>query len=547
MGSEGRASLTPSRLLGLAVVLLSAAYLALIYRAASGGYFYVAEAVEILFYQDYGSFWDLLRSLDYYPPFYPSFLYLTYYALELDYALIVALNALFLVGGAVYVYLLARREFGDVEAFVAFAVFIASVGGFLHFLTTVRDAPMVCFAPALVFHLNEFFRSEASGKRKAAVVHIALAGLFASLGLLTKWTFWIYVAVPVALLAIYNLRRLLGIGSGMWLTYAIAFAVPLVPTALWYATAINWSAFFKTRLNEPIAPELYVDRFAEYARLVRMEHLGSLGVVLLVALFAVGIAGTLKSPRKVKHLLLLAGGALFPMLVLASFKKLIEGRYLLPILYLFALTAAWGLNAVKRSKLKAALSVAALVLIAVNWAVTAARLDIPALRSRQVVFDWIKPQSARILDAILKLDAVPGEGRIKVAVHPFCFDYHSELHNLQMAKIAHRRRYRRIRFAGYHKMEYNIFLEEVRRRSMDVIVMNQLCFADDYPSNIPDIGREEKWYTASGEVILLSSVYDPKEREILEAGYAPAASVEAGSETVHIWLKATGGGTSARY
>jgi len=537
MNGNGRLAPKTGFISYLAVGLLSAAYLVLIYYIAKSGCFYVAEAVEILFYEGYGSFWALLRSLDYYPPFYPSFLYLTYYALDMSYASIVALNALFLVGGAVYVYLLAKRELGDVEAFAAFALILASIGGFLHFSTTVRDAPMVCFAPALVFHLNEFFRSEASGRRKASAMHIALVGLYLSLGLLTKWTFWIYVFVPAALLLVYNLRSMLRMKPRAWLTYAIAFAVPLVPTALWYATALDWSAFLKTRLNEPIAPELYLDRFVEYARLVRMEHLGFLGVLLLAVMLLVGMLGMFRNRSDLKRLLLIAGGILFPLAVLASFKKLIEGRYLLPVLYLFALGVAWGLSSIAGRRLKLAAASVALALIAVNWAVTAARLNIPALRSRQVVFDWIKPESARILDAILKLDAVPSEGRIEVAVHPFCFGYHSSLHHLQMAKIAHKEEFRDIELAGYHKMEYNVFLREAQKQSMDVIVMNQLCFADDYPANIPDIGREERWYAANGEVLKLSSVYDPRERDVLSAGYAPAARLQAGDEDVWIWLR----------
>ena len=297
---------------------------------------------------------DLLRGLwaqGYYPPLYKVFLFAAHRLAGNHPALLVVANSLFAPLGAIY---LTRLSLGLGMGLFSFLPGLALLvfPGTVWFSTAFEiDAPLQLLVPAFAYHVLASDRFE----RRS---HVLFAAAFAALGLLTKWTFPIYVAVYLALATAP--RPWVGIRGGTtWrlsrrqgMNLALGAAIAAFAAGVWYVGAIRWSHFFATTLNDPNSATYSVANNA--ASLWRnMESLASgrfsAALAVLVA------AGFLVGRRRAMMATLLLLGIAAPLFVLAL-PTHYEPRYLIPTLPALALALGLAAAGIARRGIGAAMA-----------------------------------------------------------------------------------------------------------------------------------------------------------------------------------------------
>ncbi len=348
--------------------------------------------------------------------------------------------------------------------------------------------------------INAFLKTVHYETTHAGLVAVALAGLGFSgglpgrrgcvalglvmgAGLLTKWTFALYLLGPVLVSLGLAWRRGLGPReTALRLTLLTLTTGALA--ALWYVPYLDWPRLVAAAAsNDPNYPGV---PFVEGYRLRLVQFLGfhanAAGGALL-ALLGLGVGLGFIRARATS--LLYLSSALFPLLLFPVFPHQ-EARYLMPLLPGVCAAAALGFASLSGR----ALSAACLVVVAVSgfqaydrtWSGLRVACEPPSLGTPNIFGDtfalqWQSTHSARaIVGRCLWLaEAFPArKRRLKLAIHPLegRLDLKATVffHVQQTDREAFGPR---VEFVPYPPEGYAQFARELADGTLDLVVLSQ--------------------------------------------------------------------------
>ena len=335
------------------------AVLPYLYARYANNYFHATALDYVLW--DFRSEFFAAALNNYYPPIYFWFRSLLMHALNLTYAGMTAASVVFVLSGAWYIHRTGAMLFNKAHGITAAVAYLLFPGTAMLLSSTVREAPLALFVPGTIYYL---FRSHGFRYARYAVA----AGVMAGLGLLTKWTFPVYV-IGLAPLLIAEM-----VSGGLEQTQRPAGRIKPVSCAKgcllfalstflvagwWYVGVLNLQTLVVTAKNDPSIPIYsYPDMLTHIARmfgadLLRWVWLAVAGAGLLVGM----IINQKRSPA-----LTFALCAAAALLILA-FPIHAEERYYFPALPWIALLAGLPVAAIKSRKAQA---IAATLILAVG-------------------------------------------------------------------------------------------------------------------------------------------------------------------------------------
>jgi hypothetical protein len=295
--------------------------------------FYIAEpftyGLGMLFQLSLGDIVHKFFEFHYYPPLYAAFCDLATYFGGYEYLRVLFINSLLLPPTALYVTLLFREMSDDSPlAPLAGGLVLLSASYVYYVIPICIEMLLTLTVPAYLYHL-------AASRRFLNRYHSGMAGFWASLGMLTKWTFPIYVfaatlLATLVLLYDFDARRFRLPKKQQWLNIALALGVLGLLCGWWYAMLpLEW--FFKTARNAP--------SFIEYSIILNLQFylVSCLGrfhpeLVYLLAFFFV-FFWLFRRPWWCAAVVVC--GMLIPTLLLGASIH-IEDRYLFPLIPVFS-------------------------------------------------------------------------------------------------------------------------------------------------------------------------------------------------------------------
>jgi len=237
-----------------------------------------------------------------------------------------AIMALFLCGGAVFTFLYARFYTGTLQSMAAAAVFAA-------YPLIIRESHFFMFnLPLTFFFITSLYlleKSESFTNRK----YSALFGLACGMGMLVKWTLFVYIAAPLAIAL-----SMPHAGISRRRGFILAAAVFIIIAAPWYlynGVAITLNLIknvLQRRAVEGLPPVFSIDSLLIYFKLFP----DIITWPLLLLLFA-GTAAAARF-REGRRLILIVSAGL-ALLILIPNKK---DRYLMPLLPVFSVISVYA-------------------------------------------------------------------------------------------------------------------------------------------------------------------------------------------------------------
>ena len=406
---------------------------------------------------DEGKLFERTLAQTYYPPLYYAFHAVVGRVLGYDYLRAVFACALFVVGGAVYLTALARRLGFGTLSFVPGTALLLLPGTFLASRVFAIEMPLILCLPAFAFHL---VACRGFGERR----HSIYAGLWAGLGLLTKWTFPAYLpgAVVLALAAGSGpagrpaARRR---GRNAVLLAATAAAV----AGWWYLGRMRWDLWVASAGNDPtrVNPSFALslrDLLAGLGRLAGGRFVWLPGVFVVV--------GIIIARRPLATAAGIAAALLLPVMLLAV-PVHNETRYLLPLLPAVAMALGVVAHRARWPMARAVMSAALVAMTAyLHFAAWPLFCD-PAVQ--QPPLDVCPPTQASAVARYLTGLVGTGKGKAGLGVHPFFQNVHANPEYLgyylrRDGAIA------RFDFPRYGWASYGSFHDDLRTGRFAVIV-----------------------------------------------------------------------------
>jgi hypothetical protein len=473
--------------IGLLLILESAAYVALSGNLVDCGGF-ACQACVLRSWLSRPGLLAWLGSQQYYPPLYP--LWLSLGAPEPSDASpwrMVLWSALLLVAGFLGL-AAALRRWGVPGAAVTTAVLLMAGSPLVayHSKIPAYECGLVCTLGLLLWQLA------ASGGLPASRRGQLGLGAILGAGLLVKWTFAVYAAVPAACAVVWTVRL-----SGLRETLRRGWPIAVVTSALgapWYLLCLDWKLLWVTTGNDANFPGLtglasWWASFDNYLFTLGPAALGS----LLLPLTLLGASLALwRRPREGACLL---ATALLSVALLSCFRHS-EIRYLLPVVPVLAALAGLGLGSVGRPWPWLFACVAAVCAVSqaasCTWSQSAGAGPSPAsapIDNRVLTLPW--PPGPGLARAAIELSDAHWTriGRpapaFALAVHPLCTNLALHARVFQYLLLANQLRpVEDLKIAGYHGGEYAAFLDDLEQERFDFLVIPLRLFDSD-----PDLVR----------------------------------------------------------
>ena len=407
----------------------------------------------------------------YYPPAYLAFVRLAQALVGFNYPRVIYIQASFVLLAALYVGALARRVGMGEASYLPAVLFLLLPGTTLAARNLETEMPLLLILPAFAYHL-----AASAGFRDRK--HSFLAGAWAGLGLLTKWTFPAYV-VGYALVAGASMffpapcpspSQREWPSAGQWWNAALAMLVAIAACGWWYVGVFDRDLWIATTRNHPARLTYsYGLSLADY-----LGYVGQMAGLPAVIWIVLGLAFT---RRRGRVFLALVFGIALPLLVLAV-PVHNEPRYAYPFAPAAALAFALAATDPRRPgrrRLGAAVAIGASALFYFlspdAWAALSpspctmgpghlARFSNDPILDRQSVADRL----ARVAPELKNRPA-------NVGVHPLWYNFHVRPEILTY-EIARRDMARRFRAPFYWEYAYGEWRDELRRGGFDIVLLD---------------------------------------------------------------------------
>lgn len=330
----------------------------------------------------------LLTPSGYYPPLVPGITALLYGVAGRSYETAMATQILFLVLLVFGTRALGNRLFGAPAGLIAAILVLAAPGIRMNAEEYMLDLPL---AAMVVMSTWALLASEGFARRDRSLAF----GLLAGAGMLTKWTFFLFLGPPVVLVLAWGLADSSAgaVTRGRrWGNLALALLAAGVVAAPYYLPILP-ILVNKTIVHAGGAADGFASVFTAASALYHVEALPRklLGWPLTIAA-SVGIAGFLwraQDSREARLLLPVWALSLYAIFTFAVANK--QSRYLLPWVPVLLLMAAGGLLALWRS------AAAARGLLAMGMLVLLPVAGLAGTRETRAGAEWnIRPLIARL-------------------------------------------------------------------------------------------------------------------------------------------------------
>lgn len=310
---------------------------------------------------------DLIQSTtnNYYPPLYFWYRNLIVNVLDFSYPAAAVASVPFVLLAAFYLGKLGTLLLNRRAGFAAAGVFLFLPGTVMVLSTTVRDAPLALFAVGTIYHLVR-----SNGLRRPG--QALAAGVLAGLGLLTKWTFPVYIAgfLPLVLAAMI---RPAAVPAGVtkhdnapgspWRGTLLFSAAVLAVAGWWYLGIHDFSLLAATAKNDATLPVYtYPGMIKTTAIYLFIWQVRQFAWFPLALGALVALAWPKARALGVTLVVTVAAGML-----LLSVPYHTEARYFYPLLPWIALLVACPLAAFRRSALRIAYGALLIVLIGAGY------------------------------------------------------------------------------------------------------------------------------------------------------------------------------------
>ncbi|HKB07098.1 MAG TPA: glycosyltransferase family 39 protein [Candidatus Polarisedimenticolia bacterium] len=329
----------------------------------------------------------LLTPSGYYPPLVPGITALLYGVAGRTYETAMATQILFLVLLVIGTRALGNRLFGAPAGLVAAILVLAAPGIRMNAEEYMLDLPL---AAMVVMSTWALLASEGFSRRDWSLAF----GLLAGAGMLTKWSFFLFLGLPVVWALARGLANSEGpvTRGGRWGNLALALLAAGLVAAPYYLPILP-ILINKTIVHAGGAADGSASVFTSASALYHVEALPRklLGWPLTIAAL-VGIAGFLwraRDRREARLLLPIWALSLYAIFTFAVANK--QSRYLLPWVPVLLLMAAGGLLALWRS------AAAARGLLAMGVLLLLPVAGLAGTRETQASGEWnIRPLVARL-------------------------------------------------------------------------------------------------------------------------------------------------------
>lgn len=310
-----------------------------------------ANLTSILYHDSIKS-WRFWLTSPYYPPFWDYFWHLFILLFGPRYVFTSIANAVFIVLGAVFVYLLLRNERVERDfCATGFALALLSPAALHASIFTRAESMMWLLLIGFIYFL---VKSKVFVQIKNAV----FAAIFASLGLLSKWSFFGYSFLPALVESLTPARS-----AGKKLIGLLAFALTgLILCGPWYLGVMELDRILPSATNDPSLPTYsFLGMLQFNFNLINTRLWGSflMSASLVLIVFALAFS-------KAKTLWLLVC-SIVGALVFFSIPVHSEERYLWPLIPVISAATAFSASSLFRFfKYKAIVPFLLLVLALAN-------------------------------------------------------------------------------------------------------------------------------------------------------------------------------------
>ena len=400
-----------------------------------------------------------LWELDYYPPFYYAFIAAVLHERGPDYELTLYLQNLFPILGAIYLTAFSRRIGLGVLACLPGLLMLMAGGTVLVSRNLVIETPLLLVVPAFAYHLYA-----SSGFR--FTFHSLLTGVWAGIGILTKWTFAAYVVGPVLIAAaglFYDPanRRAVRVTGAQVARIVAALALCFAVGGWWYVWRMDWPVWAASAANDPSTTDhTLLGAAAVYAtELLRLLASGARWLP------AIGLgAGLLVSRRPAALGVGMLAGIAVPIL-LFSWPVHSETRYLYPLMPACGLAMGFAAATARWAPVRVGL--AALFLAGVTWS----SFEPIADAATGMVPPAEQPRATAVDDVLHYIDARhPGPEPVTLCVHPLWPNRHLESETLRFRVMT--RPDRHLRTNSFDRLEYGEFRRALRAGKIDVLLLD---------------------------------------------------------------------------
>lgn len=278
--------------------------------------------------QSWSSFWEYLRTLNYYPFLYPLGIAFTHLVLVPSKFNPYIFNSILIF----LLYFLSRKKIKEYRIFIF--ILLTTPGFYNFFRFPTMEYPLLFW----IFFIFYFITASNLWRLK----NLIILGIFLGMGFLIKWTFLAYIS---GLLGGYFICRALKeqVGYKRFIFSVILIvSIAIAVAGFWYFGIFNIKYFFQSTYNDPSGFN-YIERFLFYVKnfkIISGEIYFWLSLLVLVILFI---------EKKWESLLVY----LFPLIIgigiLAIFSH-VEVRYLFPFVMYIALLQAEAIPAIRHYK-----------------------------------------------------------------------------------------------------------------------------------------------------------------------------------------------------
>jgi len=480
--------------------------------------------------------WKFWLNSRYYPPFWDYFWHAFILAFGPRFIYTSIANALFIVLGATFVYLLLREEKVDVDfAALGFAMTLL--------LPTSLFAAIRVRVEAMMWVLSIGFLYFLVKSRVFTIVKNSIfAAILVSLGLLGKWSFLAYSLLPALIESLTPVLRPLKKLYGL-IAFGVTGAILCGP---WYLFIMSPERILPSATNDPNLP---IYSFLGMVKLNLFTLANEVWGTLLFGLsFAAIVAGLIFGRSKTLWLL---ASSIVGAIIFFSIPSHTEDRYFWPIVPMLAAATILGVNIlIKRFKggrfVVPFLFCAALFNAAINWTLFFTQNN---HNSNELVmnktYNVPKNTYGRYHEFLLKSPEYTKKPRPLISFYPplqllfLDWSYPQYLELLSPQPVPYE-------FAHFDLTEYWFFQEELRGLKYDVILMNcgKLGDCDGAFNEFlkTDLNRLRQPYYQPGMTEAEIKIFDPKtiidDYDFVLANYRPVDRYEAiEGHVIVMWVK----------
>lgn len=404
---------------------------------------------------------DTVWRMTFYPPLYHLFIAVAGIFLTFDHNKILFINALLILPATVYLTATAKLMGLGRWSFLPTLLLLLFPGTLEATSCLSIEALLMLIITAFAYHLLKSGRFHLRGP-------LLLAGFWAGLGLLTKWTFPGYVLGLILIILAtvfydFNNRIRLSISKVQIKNIGLGLGLALLISGWWYIFKLDWTTLVSVSGNDPnlLEPSILKNiqsYFFGLGELTGGTMEAALGAVLLICLIF---------SRKPLHLLVTASAWLAVAIAAISLSTHLETRYLYPLLPFCALMISLAVANLRFQALQVILALSLIGLTAYTH-FTFLDQELKPIGFNNYEQPGIHPETDLVVRFLISRNrGLPAT----VCVHPFWSNYHLKPSYLRYSAHTHKA-IKQLRFRNSFYFNYGLFNRDLTRQAINIVILD---------------------------------------------------------------------------